>query len=94
MRRQPPRPVNGGINIMTAGRLLFRFSIVMAVLAFGLLLSGRAPRKTVVAGQRNAAAVVAQGCGATWIRGISVNKTGMPMRVAATGERLGNKWCR
>ena len=57
---------------MTTGRLLSRFSIVMAVLAFGLLLSLKAPRKTVVAGQHNAAAVVAQGCGATWIRGITV----------------------
>ena len=63
----------------------------MAVLASGLLLSQKAPRKTVVAGQHIAAAVVSRGCGATWIRGITENKTGMPMGVASTGERLGNK---
>ena len=75
------------MDIMRSGRLLSRVSIVGAVLALGLVLSGRAPRDKVVVGQHNAAAVVAQGCGGTWIRGITENKTHVPMRVAATGER-------
>lgn len=47
----------------------------------------------MVTGQRNVAAVVAQACGARWIRGVTENKTGMPIRLASTGGRLGNKWC-
>ena len=82
------------MDIMRTGRLLSRVSIVGAVLALGLVLLGRAPRDKVVVGQHDAAAVVAQGCGGTWIRGITENKTHVPIRVASTGERVGNKWCR
>jgi hypothetical protein len=34
------------------------------------------------------------GCGATWIQGVTNNDTGMPLRVAQTGLRTTNRWCR
>ena len=77
-----------------------RFSrplIALIVLVLGLVLSDPAFGGTAVAQPDRAAAPTAHaaaGCGATWIRGLTENRTPIGMRVAQTGERLGNRWCR
>ena len=84
---------------MRTSRLFSAASIVVTIVVLGVALVLGAFRHTAAAGQDRVVAVSAQaspthGCGATWIRGITENKTGMPLRVASIGHKVTNKWCR
>ena len=73
-----------------ASRLVIAMAI--AVLALAALLVTL--RHTAAASQDHRAATAAPGCGTTYIRGVTENKTGMALRVATVGQNAGNKWCK
>jgi hypothetical protein len=82
---------------MRSRGLLSRASVAVAFVALGVALSGRVLSGTSVAGPDRAvlsAAHTAAGCGKTWIRGLTENRSPIAMRVVQTGNRLGNEWCR
>jgi hypothetical protein len=86
----------GGVSMMRSRRLLSRASIAGAFVALGVALSGEVLSQPSVAGRDRgvlAAAHTAAGCGTTWIRGVTENRSPIAMHVTQTGHRLGNKWC-
>jgi hypothetical protein len=72
---------------------LFWPSLAAIAVALGLALSDPSFNQAVVVKQARAVASEAAGCGQTWIRGVTENRTPVAMRVATTGHALGNKWC-
>lgn len=82
---------------MRSRRLLSRASIAVAFVVLGVALSGAVLSQTSVASRDRAvlaAAHTAAGCGTTWIRGLTENRSPIAMHVTQTGHRLGNRWCR
>jgi hypothetical protein len=83
------------------GSPLTRFVVLAIVLAVALALAVElaTPREVAAAARGRTEAVPFEtppvhGCGATWIRGVTDNSTGMPLRVAQTGHLPTNQWCR
>jgi hypothetical protein len=65
--------------------------------AVGLALTNQPFDQTVVVSEAHATAATAHtaaGCGETWIRGVTENRTPVSMRVASIGHNLSNNWCR
>jgi hypothetical protein len=82
---------------MRSRRLLSRASIAVALVVLGVVLSGAVLSQASVASRGRAvlpAAHTAAGCGTTWIRGLTENRSPIAMHVTQTGHLLGNKWCR
>ena len=85
--------------MVSAGRLS-QYSIVVAVVMLGLVLSEGVLDQTAAASGHRALAAVPEtppthDCRlATWINGVTDNRTDTAIRVAQTGQRLTNKWCR
>ena len=85
--------------MMRNGKPLRRYVVLATALGLALALAQGAPREVAAAAQGRTEAVGAQsppahGCGATWIEGLTDNRTGMPLRVAQPGQLPTNKWCR
>jgi hypothetical protein len=76
---------------------LSRYSIVVAVVMLALGLSEGASGQTAVASRHRAAAAVPESplhCrGATWIQGVTENRTDTGIRVAQDGLGFTNRWC-
>ena len=85
--------------MVRAGRLS-RNSIAVAVVALGLgLIVGLLDQSAAASGHRAVGALPATppmpDCHlATWINGVTENRTDMAIRVAQTGMGLTNEWCR
>src|SRR5262249_25497512 len=81
---------------MRSRSVLSRASVAAALVALGVALSGLLLSHTVASQEHAvlAAAHTAAGCGETWVRGITENRSPVAMRVAYTTDRLGNQWCR
>jgi hypothetical protein len=82
---------------MRSRGVLSRASVAVAFVALGVALSGGVVSETSAAGRDGvvlSAAPTAAGCGKTWIRGVTENRSAIAMRVIQTGNRLGNQWCR
>ena len=71
-----------------------RLVIAIAVVVLGVAVLLVTLRHAAAASQDHSAATTAQGCGTTYIRGVTENKTGMALRVATVGQNASNKWCR
>ena len=84
------------MSIVRTGRLS-RYSVVVAVVVLALGLSEGASGQTAVASLHRAAAAVPENpshCrGATWIQGLTENRTDTAIRVAQEGVGLTNRWC-
>jgi hypothetical protein len=78
---------------MRSRRWVFWPSVAVIAAAVGLALSDRSFNQTLVVRQARATAHSAAGCGQTWIRGVTENRTPVAMRVASTGQQQSNKWC-
>ena len=82
--------------MMRSRSLLSRASVACALVAFGVALSGVFLSQTVASQDHAAlaAAHTAAGCGKTWVRGLTENRSPIAMQVTQTGHHLGNEWCR
>jgi hypothetical protein len=83
------------MSMARAGRLLLGYSVAVIVALLGLALSAQAASQRAAGAPSRPVATSSQsGCGATWIRGITENRTGISMRVIQDGHGLTNEWCR
>lgn len=84
---------------MRNGKPLTRYVVLATALGLVLALAPGAPTEVAAAAQGRTEALASQsapehGCGSTWIQGVTDNRTDMPLRVAQTGQRPTNQWCR